>query len=118
MHVVGGATWADGTTSDEINALRAALSERNAQLRALAPESGAYFNEVRAMQAWKVGAVLMHGISCDQASPFEPDFKQVFFGSHYDRLRAIKGVYDPQDLLIVTEGVASDEWDSTLNCRV
>ncbi|EIW57345.1 FAD-binding domain-containing protein [Trametes versicolor FP-101664 SS1] len=97
VHVVGGATWADGTTSDEINALRAALSDRNAKLRALAPESGAYFNE---------------------ASPFEPDFKQAFFGSHYDRLRAIKEVYDPQDLFIVTEGVASDEWDSTLNCRV
>ncbi|EIW57346.1 FAD-binding domain-containing protein [Trametes versicolor FP-101664 SS1] len=97
VHVVGGATWADGTTSHEINALRAALSDRNAQLRSLAPESGAYFNE---------------------ASPFEPDFKQAFFGSHYDRLRAIKGVYDPQDLFIVTEGVASDEWDSTLNCRI
>lgn len=50
VHVVGGATWADGTTSDEINALRAALSDRNAQLRALAPESGAYLNEVRTMQ--------------------------------------------------------------------
>lgn len=52
VHIVGGATWADGTTSDEINALRAALSERNAQLRALAPESGAYFNEVRAKLCW------------------------------------------------------------------
>ncbi|OJT04823.1 hypothetical protein TRAPUB_4395 [Trametes pubescens] len=97
VQTVGGTSWAEGTTSDEINALRAALSERNARLRALAPESGAYFNE---------------------ASPFEPDFKQAFFGSHYDRLRAIKRAHDPQDLFIVTEGVASDEWDSTLNCRV
>lgn len=62
--------------------------------------------------------MLTHGTSYAQASPFEPNFKQAFFGSHYDKLRAIKGVYDPQDLFIVTEGVASDEWDSTLNCRV
>ncbi|RDX57543.1 hypothetical protein OH76DRAFT_52559 [Lentinus brumalis] len=95
-HVPFGFTWTEGTPLDEINALRDALKSNLAKLRALAPESGAYLNE---------------------ASLYEPDSAHSFFGSHYDQLRAIKAIYDPVDLFIVVEGVASNEWDGNLTCR-
>ncbi|TFK94016.1 FAD-binding domain-containing protein [Polyporus arcularius HHB13444] len=96
-HVVGGIGWPEGATLEEINALRDELKSSTAKVRALAPESGAYFNE---------------------ASLYEPNPAHSFFGPHYEKLRAIKTVYDPVDLFIVAEGVASDEWDKSLTCRI
>ena len=52
-----------------------------------------------------------------QASLYEKDFKKTFFGSHYNKLKAIKDTYDPQGLFIVASGVGSDQWDGSLNCR-
>ncbi len=95
-HVVVGTAWPDGATADEINQARAELKANTATLRAIAPDSGAYFNE---------------------ASLYEPDPKQAFFGAHYGPLRAIKALYDPLDLFIVAEGVGSAEWDAELTCR-
>jgi FAD/FMN-containing dehydrogenase len=48
----------------------------------------------------------------------EEDFKEAFFGSHYDRLKKIKDRYDPGGLFVVARGVGSDDWDASLNCRV
>ncbi|KAH9902821.1 FAD-binding domain-containing protein [Cubamyces lactineus] len=96
-HVVVGTTWSDGATSAEIDQKRGVLRTNTARLRALAPQSGAYFNE---------------------ASLYEPNPQETFFGSHYNGLKAIKKVYDPLDLFVVTEGVGSDEWTSDLRCRV
>ncbi|KAI0329054.1 FAD-binding domain-containing protein [Cubamyces sp. BRFM 1775] len=96
-HVVIGTSWADGATSAEIEQKRGVLRANTAKLRALAPQSGAYFNE---------------------ASLYEPNAKEAFFGSHYNRLRTIKKLYDPRDLFVVAEGVGSDEWTSDLKCRV
>ena len=47
VHVTLSGTWPDGATAAEIDDVRAAVDASNAQLRALAPDSGAYFNEVR-----------------------------------------------------------------------
>lgn len=95
-HVVLGTGWPDGATANEINQAREGLKANTATLREIAPDSGAYFNE---------------------ASPYEPDPKQAFFGMRYGPLRAIKAVYDPADLFIVVEGVGSAEWDAELTCR-
>jgi len=51
------------------------------------------------------------------ASLYEPNPRQVFFGSHYDRLKKIKDKYDPVGMFVVAGGVGSDEWDESLNCR-
>jgi hypothetical protein len=48
---------------------------------------------------------------------FEPNPKYAFFGDHYDKLKAIKDIYDPVGLLVVHEGVGSDDWNTSLNCR-
>ncbi|KAL3455908.1 hypothetical protein BJX64DRAFT_271512 [Aspergillus heterothallicus] len=59
------------------------------RLAALAPESGAYLNEADFRQ---------------------PDFQQAFYGANYDRLRAVKVKYDPNDLFYALTAVGSDGW--------
>lgn len=46
VHVVTGAIWPEGAPEDVINQSRQVLKDDTAMLRALAPDSGAYFNEV------------------------------------------------------------------------
>ena len=53
-----------------------------------------------------------------QASLYEKDPKKTFFGSHYNLLKKIKRKYDADDLFLVAEGVGSDDWDKSLNCRL
>ncbi|KAI0871046.1 FAD binding domain protein [Hypoxylon argillaceum] len=58
-------------------------------LKALAPDGGAYLNEANRLQ---------------------PDWKEAFYGVNYDRLRAIKKVYDPNDLFYGNTAVGSEAW--------
>jgi hypothetical protein len=52
-----------------------------------------------------------------QASLFEIDWKETFFGSHYSTLKGIKDRYDPYRLFVVAEGVGSEDWNENLTCR-
>lgn len=58
-----------------------------------APDSGSYMNE---------------------GNPYSANFKDDFYGPHYERLKAIKAKYDPTDSLFVLSGVGSDHWDYDL----
>jgi hypothetical protein len=95
-HVLFSESWEEGTSMSEINRLRNQLAQTLQRISDLTPGSGAYFNE---------------------ASLFQPDFSYAFFGSHYEKLKMIKDIYDPVGLFIVTEGVGSEDWDKSLNCR-
>ncbi|KAH9896809.1 FAD-binding domain-containing protein [Cubamyces lactineus] len=97
VHTIFGVAWADGTSAAEIGEIQDTLKATSAKVRALAPDSGAYFNE---------------------ASMFEPDPPKAFFGAHYEKLKTIKKTYDPMDLFLVLEGVGSDEWDRELRCKI
>ncbi|KAL4791430.1 FAD-binding domain-containing protein [Aspergillus venezuelensis] len=69
-------------------------------LQGLAPRSGAYLNEGDFRQ---------------------PDFQTAFYGENYERLRAIKGIYDPDDMFYALTGVGSDAWEQKADgrlCRV
>jgi len=90
-------SWQDGATLAEIQAARQTLIQDMKILEGIAPESGTYVNE---------------------GSRYEFDWKKSFFGAHYDKLRDIKRKYDPDSLFLIYEGVASDEWDADLVCRV
>ncbi|KAI0788419.1 hypothetical protein C8Q75DRAFT_799201 [Abortiporus biennis] len=97
VHTVFGGTWQEGASAQEIMQVGNTIKAGIANLHALAPDSGAYFNE---------------------ASKFEPDPLNTFFGSHYKALKDIKLKYDPYELFIVSKGVGSEDWDEDLNCKV
>ena len=117
VHIITGVVWPEGTTAETIEKLREVYLGDTAKFRALAPESGAYLNEVR-LECHIPMRVRVADQGLLQASMFEPDPAHSFFGAHYDTLREIKAKYDPDDLFVVAQGVGSREWDKDLLCRV
>ncbi|EPE10440.1 fad binding domain-containing protein [Ophiostoma piceae UAMH 11346] len=72
----------------------------SAAIRELAPDTGAYVNE---------------------ASKFESDWQQTFWGDHYERLLSIKRSVDPTDVFWCTPCVGSERWEEKAGgrlCRV
>ena len=61
------------------------------QLRAVAPEPGAYVSE---------------------SNYFEKRWQQAYWGGNYPRLAKIKRKYDPDGLFFVHNGVGSEEWSA------
>ncbi|KAG6373241.1 hypothetical protein JVT61DRAFT_6867 [Boletus reticuloceps] len=93
---VCGVSWDEGTSSVDIEGI---ISQLKGWIKAtydLTPNDGAYFNE---------------------ASLFEINWQETFFGSHYATLKSIKDKYDPYRLFVVAEGVGSEEWNADLTCR-
>lgn len=107
--------WQEGANSTEIDAARRLLVQDMKILDDIAPESGSSSNQVR-----KSGYALpnLNFFLSSQASRYEFNWKKSFYGTHYDRLRAIKEKYDPESLFLVYEGIGSDEWDVDLICPV
>ncbi|KAF9524364.1 hypothetical protein CPB83DRAFT_897992 [Crepidotus variabilis] len=90
-------SWDDGSNVTVIQQAADNLKKSTDILEGVATDSGSYLNE---------------------GSLFERNFKNAFYGAHYSSLRAIKQKYDPNSLFVVPTGVASDEWDRDLTCRV
>jgi FAD/FMN-containing dehydrogenase len=61
------------------------------ELRAVAPNGGAYVSE---------------------SNYFEKGFQQAYWGSNYPRLAEIKRKYDPDGLFVVHNGVGSEQWSA------
>ncbi|RPD62916.1 FAD-binding domain-containing protein [Lentinus tigrinus ALCF2SS1-6] len=97
LHTIFATGWVEGTPVDVIDSLVDQVRQNMTNLRALAPDSGAYFNE---------------------ASLVEPDPLKAFFGDHRTTLKAIKRIYDPIDMFVVPEGIGSDDFDDALVCKV
>ncbi|KAF5361379.1 hypothetical protein D9758_006192 [Tetrapyrgos nigripes] len=66
-------------------------------LKQLTPGSGSYVNE---------------------GDPYEPDFKEAFYGSNYDRLLEIKDKWDPRQVLYGSLSVGGDRWKQTEEGRL
>ncbi len=113
VYTIVGTAWEEGANLAEIEARRQHLIQGMKIVEGIAPESGAYLNEVRSLITLSTRTPYSLLL---QASPYEFDWKKSFFGTHYDKLRAIKQKYDPQSLFLVHEGIASDEWDADLVC--
>ncbi|KAI0372488.1 FAD-binding domain-containing protein [Pilatotrama ljubarskyi] len=77
-HIIYIDYWAYNTTVSQRAQIYEGLEADARALRKIAPDSGVYWNE---------------------ASVFEPDYQQAFWGSHYGRLVGIKRKYDPDHLL-------------------
>ncbi|KAI9464375.1 hypothetical protein HD554DRAFT_2281222 [Boletus coccyginus] len=96
VETVCGISWEDGASSTEIQGM---ISQFKGWIKAMydiTPNDGAYFNE---------------------ASLFEINWQETFFGSHYSTLKGIKDKYDPYRLFVVAEGVGSEDWNENLTCR-
>lgn len=61
------------------------------EVRRLVPDAGSYLSE---------------------SDFFLPDWQRAFWGSNYERLRAVKARYDPQGLFVVHHGVGSESWSA------
>jgi len=48
----------------------------------------------------------------------EGDFQRVFYGSKYETLRRIKGIYDPDDIFYALEAVGSESWKTAADGRL
>jgi hypothetical protein len=68
-----------------------------AELRAVAPNGGAYVSE---------------------SNYFEKGFQQSYWGGNYPRLVEIKKKYDPDGLFFVHNGVGSEQWSADGFTRV
>jgi FAD/FMN-containing dehydrogenase len=69
----------------------AAIAAAADRLRAVAPDSGSYFNET---------------------SYFERSYQKSFWGPNYLRLATVKKKYDPDGLFFVHNGVGSEDWSA------
>ena len=68
-----------------------AVRKAMAQIRALAPDGGAYVAE---------------------SDYFQPDWQRAFWGEHHARLAAIKQRIDPDGLFFAHHGVGSERWSA------
>ena len=51
------------------------------------------------------------GAYLNEADFREKEFKQLFYGEHYERLDGVKKKYDPEDVFYGIVGVGSDRWE-------
>ncbi|KAH0835525.1 hypothetical protein J3R83DRAFT_9214 [Lanmaoa asiatica] len=91
-----GISWDEESSSTQIKGMIQQLRGWIKAMYDVTPNDGAYFNE---------------------ASPFEIDWQNTFFGAHYSTLKSIKDKYDPYRLFVVAEGVGSEDWNTNLTCR-
>ncbi|KAI1378129.1 FAD-binding domain-containing protein [Hypoxylon crocopeplum] len=58
------------------------------------------------------------GVYLNEADFQAPDFKTTFYGSHYEKLLAIKKKYDPDEIFYTKTGVGSDRWEERTDGRL
>jgi hypothetical protein len=79
------APWADMEAAQQ-----KMTNELMPKIEAVTPGSAAYLNEADFRQ---------------------PNWKSTFFGNNYDKLKAIKKKYDPNDRFYILKGVGSEAWN-------
>eukprot|EP00026_Physarum_polycephalum_P006302 Phypoly_transcript_06344.p1 GENE.Phypoly_transcript_06344~~Phypoly_transcript_06344.p1 ORF type:complete len:364 (+),score=61.75 Phypoly_transcript_06344:666-1757(+) len=95
-HTITSAIWTATTPYEQQLEIRANNTARVQYLNDIAPNSGAYFNEM----------------DID-----EPNWQQITFGDHYSRLLSTKKIWDPTDLFLCHHCVGSEDWDLDTNCK-
>lgn len=106
-------TWADGASLADQKAIKHDLTyNRMPILKALSPSAGSYVNEVKKNQLSffyrGVTYLIFHSTQADVNSP---TWRQDYFGSKYNTVKAIKTKYDPNEFC--TNCVGSEKWKST-----
>jgi FAD/FMN-containing dehydrogenase len=68
-----------------------AIDRATAELKRIVPDAGSYVSE---------------------SNFFNERWQMAYWGSNYQRLRAIKDKYDPDGLFFVHHGVGSEDWSA------
>ncbi|KAI0437787.1 isoamyl alcohol oxidase [Xylaria telfairii] len=101
LNVILSTPWPNGANLNDMHKQASTMTQTCVPaLSRLAPEAGAYLNE---------------------ADPNQPDWKEAFYGTNYERLLAVKKRYDPHHLFYGPTTVGSDYYeidDSGRLCRV
>ena len=86
-------------------------------VRAVTPAGGAYVNEVCCFPKFYSLVCNSELTVWPQPDLLEPNWQTSYWGDHYPRLLAFKKNLDPKDLLIVLQGVNSEQWDPEILCK-
>ena len=111
--------WPNGASLPAMDILAKKMTDEWVPtLTALAPDSGCYMSEVKfhynnssdkdydlRMTPSPVADYFLF-----QADPYQPDWKQAFYGSNYQDLYSIKKKYDPDHVFYAPTAVGSDQW--------
>ncbi|PGH12703.1 hypothetical protein AJ79_04063 [Helicocarpus griseus UAMH5409] len=91
MHSIQSISWAPDLSPEEILEVRDSFTNGDMQRwRDVSPGAGSYLGE---------------------ADRIEPNFQQAFYGSHYERLLALKKKVDPWDVFWAATAVGSEGWE-------
>ena len=88
LHALGSTTWPFGGDADA--AARQDTEVIEGALHKVAPDTGAYLNE---------------------ADPFQPDYREAFWGANYPRLLQIKKALDPKGVFWCSICVGAETWN-------
>ncbi|PPR04552.1 hypothetical protein CVT24_012090, partial [Panaeolus cyanescens] len=102
-------------TPQEVHAVEQTVTDWANGIRDVTKSPGAYVNEASNLNAYIRRIVNLLPFS--QAEILIPNFQEAYWGNHYARLRAFKQSIDPNDLLIVRQGVNSEGWDDEIMCK-
>ncbi|RYP53654.1 hypothetical protein DL768_001434 [Monosporascus sp. mg162] len=100
VHIAYGRSWSVNVTWAQQQAIINNVT--NVELPLLQAVEGAH----------KMGAYL------NEASAYEPNFQESFWGSNYPRLYKIKQKWDPTGIFMARKTVGSEDWDDEGLCRI
>jgi hypothetical protein len=113
IHLIANEAYPTDVSSEVADAVMSDMSETAYKLRALAPDSGAYINEVKFSYRRKGGEEqqqLTLLLLLLQRGSFVPDWQKTLYGDRYSRLLATKHKIDPESVQWCELCVANDEW--------
>jgi hypothetical protein len=111
IHFIANEAYPTDVSSEVAEAVISDMSETAYKLRELAPDSGAYINEVRfSYQRQGDEEQQQLTLLLLQRGDFVPDWQKTLYGEKYSRLLATKHKIDPESVQWCELCVASDEW--------
>ena len=107
MESVIGVRWNPLDTAEKARQENLLTNTYVEALRQLAPDMGAYVNEVWVLNLVRFPRLLLISVKAD---PNEPNFQHAFWGENYPRLLGIKRKVDPTDVFWCTPCVGNERW--------
>ena len=129
IHTTLTTPWKWDAEEEMVEMQRKMTEEYIPKLMALAPDAGAYLNEVRirsVIHCYSLPILCPRGrlhthasyLFAIQADFRQSDFQKHFYGSNYGRLLRIKAKYDPYSIFYAPTAVGSEAWTQSEDGRL